>query len=136
MIKIVADTNIFISAILFDGKPEIIIKLAAAGKLLLVTSPLILAEIAVVLKNKFNWTNQQVEHTDHFIREISLLVTPSCSINLIKADEADNRILECAVEGQVDYIVTGDRQHLLPLKTYQGITVIDAAGFLDLLAAG
>jgi len=131
MLRIVIDTNIYISAILFDGKPESIIKLAAAEKVTLYTSHAIVAEVAGVLRNKFNWTNQQVEYADLFIRDISVLITPACLISKIKTDDADNRILECAVESRANFIVTGDRKHLLPLKKYEEIQIVDVAEFLE-----
>ena len=134
MLRIVIDTNIYISAILFDGKPESIIKLAATGKLTLYTSYAIVTEVAGVLRNKFTWTNQQVEYADQFIREISVLVTPSNQVNIVTADNADNRILECALESQADYIISGDRQHLLPLKTFNNIKIVSASDFLVLFA--
>ena len=132
MLRIVIDTNIYISAILFDGKPEAIIKLAAAENVTLYTSHAITAEVAGVLKNKFSWTNQQVEYTDQFLRDISVLVTPTGSIDIIKTDDADNRILECALECKADYIVTGDRKHLLTLKRYQETAIVDSAEFLEI----
>ncbi len=131
MLRIVIDTNIYISAILFDGKPESIIKLAAAEKIALYTSHAIIAEVAGVLRNKFNWTNQQVEYADQFIRDISILITPTCLISKIKTDETDNRILECASESNANYIVTGDRKHLLTLRKYMHINIITAAEFLE-----
>jgi uncharacterized protein len=134
MIRIVADTNIYISAILFGGKPEKIMYLAASEKLILIVSNAILTEIASVLRNKFNWSNHQVSYTDLYIREISLLVTPSHHINLIQADETDNRILECALEGQADYIVSGDQKHLLPLKYFHDIPILNASSFLKRLS--
>ncbi len=131
MLRIVIDTNIYISAILFDGKPESIIKLAAAEKIALFTSHAIIAEVAGVLRKKFNWTNQQVEYADQFIRDISILITPTCLISKIKTDETDNRILECALESNANYIVTGDRKHLLTLRKYKDINIITAAEFLE-----
>ncbi len=131
MIRIVIDTNIYISAILFDGKPESTIKLAATEKVALYTTYAIVAEVAGVLRNKFNWTNQQVEYADQFIRDISVLITPTCLINKIKTDEADNRILECALESNANFIVTGDRKHLLTLRKYKDIEIISAAEFLE-----
>ena len=131
MLRIVIDSNIYISAILFDGKPESLIKLAAADKVALYTSYAIVTEVAGVLRNKFNWTNQQVEYADQFIRDISVLITPTGLISKIKTDEADNRILECAVESKANFIVTGDRKHLLPLVRYMDIQIVDVAEFLE-----
>jgi uncharacterized protein len=133
MIRIVADTNIYISALIFGGNPEKIIKLAATEKIILLVSNAILDEVSLVLRKKFYWSNPQVSYADEFIRESSILVTPSSRVDLIIADEADNRILECAIEGKADYIVSGDRHHLLPLQTYNEIQIVDAATFLGIL---
>jgi uncharacterized protein len=133
MIRIVADTNIYISALIFGGNPEKIIKLAATEKIILLVSNAILDEVSLVLRKKFYWSNPQVSYADEFIRESSILVTPSSRVDLIIADEADNRILECAIEGKADYIVSDDRHHLLPLQTYNEIQILDAATFLGIL---
>jgi len=133
MIRIVADTNIYISAILFDGKPEIVIKLAAAEKVALFTAHSIMAEVATVLRNRFQWTNQQVAYADQFIRDLSVLVTPSCRIGKIREDDTDNRVLECALEAKADFIVTGDRTHLLALKSYRGMQIVGASAFLKII---
>ena len=58
------------------------------------------------------------------------LIIPNQTLSMTKKDEDDNRILECAVEGKVQYIVSGDKQHLLPLKEYQGVKILSAAEFL------
>lgn len=133
MLKITADTNIYISAILFGGKPEQIIKFAAAEKITLLISHDILAEIAYVLRSKFSWSNQQIDQVDEMLKEICFFVTPSHRLKVIKDDDADNRILECALEGKADFIVTGDKRHLLPLKEYNGIRIVDTAYFLKII---
>ena len=46
-------------------------------------------------------------------------------------NEADNRILECAVASSADYLVTGDRRHLLPLREHEGATIVNAPQFLS-----
>ena len=130
MLKITADTNIYISSILFGGKPEQIIRLAVAEKITMIISHDILAEIAFVLRSKFDWSNRQIDQVDQMLKEISVLVTPSQRFKVIEDDDADNRILECALEGKADFIVSGDKRHLLPLKEYQGIRIVDIASLL------
>jgi predicted nucleic acid-binding protein len=51
---------------------------------------------------------------------------------VIKENDDDNRILECAIEGRVQYLISGDRKHLLPLKEYQGAKILSPAEFLKL----
>jgi predicted nucleic acid-binding protein len=66
------------------------------------------------------------------IRAITTLITPVFTLSVIKEDEPDNRVLECAVEGQASYIVSGDEHHLQPLKEHEGITILSPAQFLEL----
>jgi uncharacterized protein len=136
MIKVTADTNIYMSAILFGGNPERIINLAATGKFILLLSHDILAEVAFVLRNKFGWSNYQVEQVYMFLNDTGLIVTPAKKISVIKEDDADNRILECALEGGSDYIVSGDKRHLLMLKSFMDIEIVSAARLIELLNRG
>ena len=61
------------------------------------------------------------------------MIKPERRISIIKQDEDDNRILECAIEGKAEYIISGDEHHLLPLNEYQGIKILSPAEFLKLL---
>jgi len=129
-VKVVLDTNIYISAILFGRKPEEIRKLSQEGKIELLVSEAIIAEVAEVLRKKFDWESWQISQVIDEIRETAILVIPRQTLSVIKKDEDDNRILECAVEGKAHYIISGDKRHLLPLKEYQGIKILSPAEFL------
>lgn len=129
-LKVVLDTNICISAILFGGNPERIRKLSKEKKLEILISEAIIAEVAEVLRKKFNWKSWQISQIIDEIRETVTLIIPDQTLSMTKKDEDDNRILECAVEGKVQYIVSGDKQHLLPLKEYQGVKILSPAEFL------
>ncbi len=133
MIKVVADTNVYISAILFGGKPEEIRKLARESKIEIFTSEIILTEIAGVLKRKFSWSDWQISEVIKDIRSITTLITPTSTLSVIKEDEPDNRVLECATEAKAQYIISGDEHHLQPLKEYQGIKILSPAQFLELM---
>lgn len=129
-LKVVLDTNIYISAILFGGNPERIRKLSKEKELEILISEAIIAEVAEILRKKFNWESWQISQIIDEIRESTALVIPNQTLSVTKKDEDDNRILECAIEGKVQYIVSGDKQHLLPLKEYQGIKILAPAEFL------
>jgi len=129
-VKVVLDTNIYISAILFGGKPEKIRKLSKEGKIELLVSEAIIAEVAEILRKKFDWESWQISQIINEIRETATLVIPHQTIFVIKKDEDDNRILECAVEGKAHHIISGDKRHLLPLKEYQGIKILSPVEFL------
>jgi putative PIN family toxin of toxin-antitoxin system len=131
MIRVVADTNVYISAIVFGGNPEEIRRLAREDKIELMVSENILAEISGVLKRKFEWSDWQISEVIKDIREFTTLITPSITLSVIKEDKQDNRVLECAVEGNAQYVISGDEHHLQPLEEYQGIIILSPAQFLD-----
>lgn len=130
--RVVLDTNVYISATLFGGNCEEIIRLAEQGAFEIVISREIISEIEDVLKDKFKWSRQQISETISFIKAIATLVKPHMTIDAVKNDPSDNKVIECAVSSQAAYIVTGDRKHLLSIRKYKGIRIIDAAAFLRL----
>ena len=130
--RVVADTNVFLSALLFGGPPEEIIGLARQGKVELLVSADILLELSAVLKTKFEWRDEEIADAVQTIGYCCTLVKPGVTIKEI-ADEPDNRVLECAVDGEADYIVSGDH-HLLDLESYRGIRVLKARELLDTIA--
>ena len=133
-VKAVLDTNVYISAILFAGKPERIRKLSKEGKIEVFISEIIIAEIAEVLRRTFDWENWKISQTIDEIREIAALVIPGRTLSIIKNDDDDdNRILECAAESKVQYVVSGDK-HLLSLKRYEGIEILSPAQFLRIVS--
>jgi len=129
-VKVVLDTNVYISAVLFGRKPEEIRKLSQEGKIELLVSEAIIAEVAEVLRRKFDWESWQISQIINEIRETTTLVIPNQTLSVIKKDEGDNRVLECAVEEKAQYIISGDKSHLLPLKEYQGIKILSPDQFL------
>lgn len=131
MTKVVADTNVFISAILFGGKPEEIRRLAREGKIELLVSEIMIAEITGILKRKFNWSDWQISEAVKDITTYTTLITPTLTLSVIKEDEPDNRVLECASEGRAQFIVSGDEHHLQPLREFQGIQILSPAEFLE-----
>ena len=129
--RIVCDTNIFISALRFGGNLDKIIELAREGDIELITSPFILHEFERVLIQKFHYKKEDAKSFRKNIEKICLQVNPTTRVSVIKQKEDDNRILECALEAKADYIVTGDTKHILPLKNFQGIKIVRAAQFLE-----
>ncbi len=130
--KVVLDTNIYISAVLFGVNCEEILRLATLDSFELLISKNILKELKSVLREKFRWTNKQVTVTGSYIKGIATFIKPDVSLSVIRNDVSDNRILECAVAGDAQYIVKGDKNHLLPLKKYKNIKIISPTEFLKL----
>jgi putative PIN family toxin of toxin-antitoxin system len=128
--RVVLDTNIFLSAFTFGGKPEIVLELARAGRIQLVVSTFILAELASILKRKFAWGDEDIREALMIVGRHADLVKPGMRLRILE-DEADNRVLECAVEGRAEWIISGDH-HLLNLKEFRGIQIVRASDFLSI----
>lgn len=130
--RVVFDTNIYISALAIPGgQAEDAYLKAVQGEFQLLTSVPILTETAAVLQRKFDWSEEKVRAAVQAIAHVATIVVSATHLTVVK-DEPDNRILECAVTGEADVIVTGDR-HLLLLKQYQGIRVTRLVDFLSQL---
>ena len=129
--RIVADTNVLVSALIFPGgPPEAVYRLVLEDRIELVTSRPLLAELGRVLAEKFGWENERAEEAVAQLVRLAAIVDPRETIADIEADPADNRVLEAAAEGEADAIVSGDR-HLLALKSWRGIAVESPATFLE-----
>ena len=131
--RVVIDTNVFISGLNFAGKPSDILELLIKGNIEVFISPFILSEIERILKERFEWSEGNIHRVLNRIKRQTILVHPKLKVTVIKENDDDNRILECAIEGKVQYLVSGDRKHLLPLKEHQGTKVISPSDFLKLL---
>ena len=128
--KVVLDTNILISGVGFKGSPREILSLVLDDKITAITSPVLLAELREVIFKKFPKLVIQLAIMEERIKEKFLIVSPKETLNLVR-DKDDNRVLEAAVEGNCDYIVTGDLD-LLELKQYKRIKIVTPTDFLEI----
>lgn len=133
MIKAVFDTNIYLSALLFRGKPRKIFLKAVRNQIILFVSKKILAELREVLRKKFNYSLLELERAEQAILECSQIIEPRETTKIIPSQVMDNHVLACGFEARVDFIVSGDKKHLLSLKTLKSIPIISAAEFLEIL---
>ena len=132
MLKIVFDTNISISAFVIPGgNAEKAYLHAVDGDFELCTSIAILTELARKLDEKFGWEKQKIAQ---LITSISNLATVFKTTPWLKvvSDDPDNRILECAIKAEADFLVTGGK-HLLKLKNYGNLEIIKLSTFLTIL---
>lgn len=130
-IKAVLDTNIYISALLLpDSNPGKIVRLALNGHIEIIISPQMLDELKNTLKRKFQYAENEAEDVIKELRRIATVISPVHSINNICAKESDHRVLECAVSSGVNFLVSGDKKHLLNLKKYENIEILPPAEFL------
>ena len=128
--KVVFDTNIFISALVIPGgQAEKAIRRITEGKDALLISKPIIGEILSVLSRKFSRDSEALSRVAVFLSDLATIVHPAKRIHVL-ADEADNRVIECAVGGRADAIVTGDKE-MLDLKEYLRIRIISLKEYLS-----
>ncbi len=128
--KAVFDTNIFVSALAIPGgQAQRAVDLVIDGRISLCISKAIVHEVLDVLARKFSRDPEELSRTAVFLAGLAELVTPNRKLSVL-IDEPDNRILECAVAGKADIIVTGDRA-MLDLKMYERMPIVSLRRFLD-----
>jgi uncharacterized protein len=129
--RVVADSNVIVSALYFGGNPEAVLALAWTRRVDLFLSAFILEEVTAVLRRpKFGWPLDRVADALSGIRATS--VDPGASrLNVIK-DDSDNRILECVLAAQAEFLVTGDHD-LLALGTFGGCRMVSPATFVTIV---
>lgn len=125
--RVVLDTNVLISAILFPGgAPEAVLRLGIERRIQLVTSSALLTEFARVLVEKFSHTDIQAQERVRRLIAASDIVKPRETVREIAQDPADDRVLEAALAAHAVVIVSGDK-HLLQLGTWRGIRILRPA---------
>ena len=138
MLKIVLDTNVFVSALINPrGKPAQILNYVFESKVRLFTSPSIIEELERVLSypKLVKRHGLEKEELKKFVSDLLSILSPvegKKAIEVIVEDPADNNYLSCALDAKADFIVSGDI-HLLNLREYEGIQIITPAQFLEML---
>lgn len=128
--KIVYDTNIYVSALAIPGgRAERAIALALEGRVKVCISKPIVHESLRILAQRFARAPEQLARTAIFLTDLGESVAPRTKLAVV-SDEPDNRILECAVAGRADAIVTGDKA-LLALRVFEGIRVLSRRQLLN-----
>ncbi|MFH0978729.1 MAG: putative toxin-antitoxin system toxin component, PIN family [Candidatus Woesearchaeota archaeon] len=131
--KVVIDTNVFISGIFWTGSPNKVITAWKAGKFQTIVSIDIVNEISRVLSDfEIALPPEQISEWTDLIMKNSIIVEPQDKVMIVKEDPADNKFVDAAVSGKAELIVTGDA-HLKKLKEYQGVKIISPDEFLQML---
>jgi len=130
-VRVVFDTNIFISAFVIPGNlgEKAILRIIEEEDSLLISKDII-DEVLSVLSSKFGRDREGLSHVAVTLSELAELVKPARRIRFLK-DEPDNRILECAIYGGADLLVTGDKE-ILQLREYKGVKIISQREYLEL----
>ncbi len=131
--RILLDTNVIISSLFFGGKPREIVKSVVMKRHIAVTSHMLLSELSDVLRKKFGYSKQAVTAVDRQMHDQCEIVLPHETIDVV-IDVPDNRVLEAAVEGRCEVIITGDND-LLTLKRYRNVRIMTPDEFLKVFSS-
>jgi uncharacterized protein len=132
-ITAVFDTNILFSATGWRGNPFQCVERARVGEIQAVTCPELVGELAEKLELRLHFSAEQVAETlADYLGFLRMVQIPKV-LNAVPRDAEDNKALECAIEGQAQYVVSGDND-LLVLKEFRGIPIVRASDFLKALA--
>ena len=132
---VVLDANVVLSAILFGGKPKLVLEKALSGSIQLVISEALVNELQGVLQRpKFELNAQLVQTIVSEYASIASWIEPPEHFNAVLDDPSDNLFLDCAVAAKADYLVTGHR-HLLNLGIFRRIKIVSADSFIDILSS-
>ncbi|MBI3609443.1 MAG: putative toxin-antitoxin system toxin component, PIN family [Nitrospirae bacterium] len=128
--RVVFDTNIFISALVIPGgqAEKAILRITSGHDTLLISKP-ILDEVLSTLAGKFSRDMEALSRVAVSLTEMSEVITSHKKLKVFE-DEPDNRILECALAGNAERIATGDKE-MLRLKHYRGIRILSLREYLD-----
>ena len=129
MRRVVLDTNIWISAFRFKGKPLDLILKATEGEFEIFTSQAIIDETLRVLREKFNASEQELSNALEIIAGTATKIDPKVRLNVVKDDPDDNKVVECAVSANAEAIITADN-HLLRIRVYDSIRMVQVGDFL------
>jgi len=131
-LRVVFDTNIYISAFVIPGGNAEKAYLGAIKRgFELYTSVAILTELARKLEEKFGWEKERIARLITAIADVAFVLKTTPHLKLL-SDDPDNRILECASKAEADLLVTGDN-HLLQLEQYGNFKIVKLSAFLTML---
>ncbi|MBI2176465.1 putative toxin-antitoxin system toxin component, PIN family [Candidatus Woesearchaeota archaeon] len=130
MLRVVPDTNVLISALIVEGNEYRLIEKCFVREIIIITSVDVLDEFKeVALRPKFGFSEEEVNDFVNALIEAAEVVMPKEKVRSVCRDPDDNKLLEAALEGNADYIISGDKD-LLVLKKFRSAKIVTAAELL------
>ena len=132
MLRVVFDTNVIVSAALYEKSlPALLLSLGLEGKVRFFISPALLNEYETVLKRpRFKLGHKETAELIEKIKQKAVMVTPTKELRILEADETDKRILECAAKAKADFVITGNKRHF-PFEEFKGIKILTPREFIN-----
>ena len=128
LLRAVLDTNVYLSGLLFGGKPAAMVSEGLIGTYRIVCSVPILSELREKLEEKFGWSSKETQSLLQSLLPAMAIVDIPGTLRAVPADPKDNPIVETALVGYAGHIVTGDT-HLLRIGQYRDITIVSIDQF-------
>jgi putative PIN family toxin of toxin-antitoxin system len=137
-VRLILDTNIVVSALIWGGIPDRFLQAAAIGDIELATSPALIQELSEVLSRghlapRLVEKRASVERAIALYAELAIPVTPLAIPRVVPGDPDDDHVIACAIAAHADMIVSGDHD-LLELRSHHGIVILTAAEALARIA--
>jgi putative PIN family toxin of toxin-antitoxin system len=133
MFRVVFDTNVLVSGMVFAGKSKLLIDAVLEGTITLILSMPIIQEFRkVIARDKFKLSKSQQNTLSNFVLRIGNIVKIKSRFKVVKEDPSDDMVLRTAHDGEADYVVSGD-EHLLVLMEFRGTKIITVSKMLELL---
>lgn len=137
--RVVLDTNVVVSALVWGGTPFKLLQAATDGDIDLYTSPVLMTELRKVVARKHLASRLVRQHTSieaaiGLYGELAIRVSPLVTPRIVADDPDDDHVLAAAVAANAQLVVSGDKKHLLSIKSYQNILILapaDALVFIE-----
>lgn len=133
MISATLDSSVYVRALHFGGRAALLIAHARAGNIRIDISDPIVNETLGVLRDRFQWNGYMIQDAREKLLSLSHHVSPTVTLNIIKEDPDDDRILECAATAGSNFIVSEDKD-LLRSRRFGDARVVTIQQFLELMA--
>ncbi len=131
-LRVVLDTNIYVSSAFWEGKPYRIVQRALNDEFSVFVSEDIIKELKRVLARDFGLADEAITENIDAILTFAKKIEINQNVSVVKDDPDDDRIIECALSAKAQYVITQDN-HLLKLKEFRGIKLLSPTEFLDFL---
>jgi uncharacterized protein len=131
-LRVACDTNVLVSAFIAAGPPSRILEEAIDGRLELVLLSPAMVELERILTGKLGFEPKRWRQVEGFLIDLAaeLIPPPTSSPEAVSGDPDDDLILACAIEAEMNVLVSGDRRHLLPVGEHRGVRVITPQALL------
>ena len=133
--RVVLDSNIIVSGLLYQGNESRVLQLGSEKYFEMFLSELILSEVARALRNKFRANQEDIAEAGSLLRDSATIIDPPPIVSDLTGNPPDDHVLDLVLASEADFLVTGDRRHLLPLGRYGTARIVASRQFLEEIAA-